>query len=181
MKKRIISLSLVLVLVLTCMFALTGCMPSDGPGVNAGHKSFNNGAFSFDYPETWLNVPFVQEFTGTAWIMDLEGSGNNINLSSMPKTDVFEKIPDADSFIEQMSPTVEAQGMTIKNGKMEKGTTNGLDYVLFSFDSEMSGTPMHQTMIFTNIGELTYMITITEVKANPAYVETLLSTLAPAK
>ena len=133
MKKRIVSLSLALILVFACMFALTGCMASDGPGVNEGYKSFNNGDISFDYPETWLNIPFIGDIAGVNMIMDLEGTGNNINILSMAKTDVYENIPDADSFIEQMRPTLEEQGMTVKDGEMDKGTTNGLDYVLFSF------------------------------------------------
>ena len=177
MKKRIISLSLALVLVLTCMVAFTGCMPSDGPGVNPGYKSFNNGDLSFDYPESWLNIPFIGEIAGMNMIMDLEGTGNNINVISVPKTDVYDKIPDADSFLEEMRPSLEEQGMTVKDGEMEKGTTNGLDYVLFSFNSEQSGTLMYQTMVITTIGESTYLITVTEIEPNPAHVDALLSSL----
>ena len=179
--KRIISISLAIMLIFSCMFLLTGCIPEDGPGVNEGYKSFNNGALSFDYPEGWLNLPFVNEISGTNMIMDLEGSGNNININSLPKTDVYDQIPDADTFIDKMSPELEAQGLIIKNGEMEKGNTNGLDYILFAFDSEQSGLQMHQTMIFTNISDFTYMIVLTEVESNPEHLDALLSTLAPVK
>lgn len=179
--KRLVSVLLTITLILSCMFTLSGCFSSDGPGVNEGYKSFNNGDLSFDYPENWLNVPFVKEIAGMNMIMDLEGTGNNINVLGMPKTDVYENIPDADTFIEQMRPSLEEREITIKDVEMDKGTTNGLDYVLFSFTSERSGPLMHQTVIITSIGELTYLITITEEEANPVYVETLLSTLSPAK
>lgn len=176
--KRRLSISLALVLVLICMFSLTSCFATDGPGINEGYKSFNNGAISFDYPETWLNIPFVKEFAGMNMIMDLEGSGNNINVNSIPKTDEFEKIEDADAFLEQIAPEIESSGMTVKDGKLEKGTTNGLDYVMVSFSSTQSDLPMYQSIIFTTVGEYTYLITVTEVQPDSVYVETIISTLS---
>ena len=178
--KKIISLSLALMLIIGCMFMFTGCT-SDGPGVNEGYKSFNNGTISFDYPETWMNIPFVESFTGVSMIMDLEGSGNNMNVNGIARSDDYMDIPDADAFMELMGPELEAQGMAITNPEMEKGTTNGLDYVYLSFDSVMSEVPMHQTIIFTSVGEFTYIITLTEVQPNAAYLDALISTLSPVK
>ena len=177
--KRIISLSLAIMLIFSCMFLLTGCIPEDGPGVNEGYKSFNNGGISFDYPETWMNVPFIESFTGLNMIMDLEGSGSNINVQSKPRSDDYMAIPDADGFMELMGPELEAQGLNVENPEMQKGTTNGLDYVLLSFDSMMSDVPMHQTIIFTSAGEYTYIIALTEMEENSAHLDALLSSLSP--
>lgn len=179
--KKIISLSLAIILIFCCMFIFTGCVSQDAPGVNEGYKSFNNGDISFDYPETWLNIPFIKEFLGINMIMDLEGSGNNINVNSVARDDSYMDIPDAESFMEQMKPELEAQGLTVENGEIEKGTVNGIDYLIFSFDSEMSEVPMKQSIIFASAGEYTYIITVTLASTNPEIVDAILSTLAPVK
>ena len=181
MKKRIISISLALVLFLSCVFSFTSCMSSDGPGVNAGYKSFNNGDISFDYPEDWMKVPFIKTFNGMDMIMDLGGSGNNIIVYTHEKTDFFKMIDNVEKFDELMRPEYEASGFVINEVTVESGITNGLEYVIFSFDAVQSDNSFIESQIITNAGNYTYMITITEVVSNPAMIDTIISTLSPAK
>ena len=170
--KKTLSTLLVVTLVISCLFALSGCSMIQDPMASEDTRLHSDGCLSFEYPMNWIKMPF-----GVDMVMDTEGTGNNINVSYEAKNDLYDDI-DIEKFNEVLKPAFEEAGLVVSNATVEKGTTNGLDYILLSYDSVMGGSNMHQTQVITTVGERTYILTITEMVADPDLVETVISTLS---
>ena len=172
--KKTLSTLLVVTLVVGCLFALSGCSMIQDPMASENTRLHSDDCLSFEYPASWFRIPF-----GVDMVMDSEGTGNNINISyDTDGNNEFYDDLDVEKFDEALKPSFEAAGMEISNVVIEKGTTNGLEYVLLSYDSVMSGTNMHMTQIVTFVNDRTYILTVTEVTPDPDLVETVLSTLS---
>lgn len=190
MKKLLCVLSAVLLLT-GCLF-LTACgnnnpapsnpasnpsssTSSEPPAVPNGYKLYDNGALAFAYPSDWTadNEEIVT-------LMNPDGVGNNITVTTEPKTDYYESIT-AKSLEDSMNESYQEYGMTVSGTTIEKKSTNGLNVVVVAFTTSYGGQTMKQTGYIVTIGNYTYSVTVTETTADSTLLSNVFNTLHAVK
>jgi len=146
-----------------------------GPELPAGYKLYTGEVVSFAYPEAW--ELFDEE--GMVMMED-EESGNNINLVSEPKTDMYDKLT-LEQFNTEMKPFYEALGMSISDAVVDKKEIDGIKLTLLSYGMSVEGLSMKQTQYMFTVGELTYTITVTEMVSDAAIALNVLNSLSVKK
>ena len=175
--KRIVSALLALLLVVGCIFTLTGCDSADKdkdenkkPVIPSGYLEYKNEAISFAYPEGWTKQD------GSVTILSDAATGNNITVVYEAKTDMYEKMT-VDEFDSTLKPQMEAAGLSISNVSIKKEKTNNLDLVKIAFDTVAMGITMKQTLLVATVGERTYTVSVTETKSDSALLSNVVKTL----
>ena len=146
--------------------------------VNApdGYVAYKNDDIGFAYPAGW-------EKTDASMVMLIDNAtGNNITVAYESKSDEYENMTQAEAE-EGIEMVAAAMSATASNVVLSKQTNqNGLSLVIITYDLNMISynVTMKQTLIATNYGGRTYLITVTEVAKDLDLLPTVLSTLATA-
>ncbi|MBQ8497784.1 MAG: hypothetical protein IJ489_10080 [Clostridia bacterium] len=135
------------------------------------YQTYDNGALSFSYPKSWTLTE------GSIVMMMDTVSGNNITVVSEPKNDYYATM-DVESFNRDMKPALESMGMTVMTASVEHtDNENGVEITVISYTASYVGAEMKQTQYITNVGTLTYCVTITEMVDDTVLVQTVFDTL----
>lgn len=188
--KKILSLVLALLMMVSAMFAFASCESPDvddkdekeenkeenkEPTVPDGYKMYDNGDIRFAYPEEWM----VSD--GSVVVISSENGGNNITVAYESKSDFYDDLT-ADEFMSTMGPQFSALGQNISNVKVAHPTNEvGVKLTKISLNNTVSGVNMKQTMYVISSGNLNYIVTVTEVQANTKLVNTVFDTLCESK
>ena len=133
--KKILSLILALLMMVSAMFAFASCESSDAddndekedvddkkddnskkePTVPEGYKMYDNGDIRFAYPEEWR----VDD--GSVAVISSKNGGNNITVAYEDKSDFYDDLT-ADEFMSTMGPQFSAFGQNISNAKVAHPT-----------------------------------------------------------
>ena len=193
--KKILSLILALLMMVSAMFAFASCESSDAddndekedvddkkddnskkePTVPEGYKMYDNGDIRFAYPEEWK----VDD--GSVAVISSKNGGNNITVAYEDKSDFYDDLT-ADEFMSTMGPQFSALGQKISNVKVAHPTNEvGVKLTKISLNNTVSGVNMKQTMYVISSGSLNYIVTVTEVQANTKLVNNVFNTLCESK
>ena len=141
-----------------------------------GYKKYDNGKISFAYPDSWSKTGGSVDT-----IVNETGEGNNITVSYEEKSDIYSEM-DLASFNSTLKPVFESFGMTVSNASVEQlKNDNGVDLTKIRYTAKVSGTTMTQTMLILAVGDLNYIVTVTETEAQPELVENVYKTLTIVK
>ena len=193
--KRILSLVLALLMMVSAMFAFASCESPDvddndkkedvddkkednskkEPTVPDGYKMYDNGDIRFAYPEEW------KVSNGSVVVISSENGGNNITVAYEGKSDFYDDLT-ADEFMSTMGPQFSALGQNISNVKVAHPTNEvGVKLTKISLNNTVSGINMKQTMYVISSGSLNYIVTVTEVQADTKLVNAVFNTLCESK
>ena len=193
--KKILSLILALLMMVSAMFTFASCESSDAddndekedvddkkddnskkePTVPEGYKMYDNGDIRFAYPEEWK----VDD--GSVAVISSKNGGNNITVAYENKTDFYDDLT-ADEFMSTMGPQFSAFGQNISNVKVAHPTNeSGVKLTKISFNNTVSGVKMNQTMYVIASGSRNYIVTVTEVTTDAELVNTVFNTLCKSK
>ena len=139
--------------------------------VTREYQTYDNGALSFSYPKSW-------SLTEGAVDMMMDAlSGNNITVTSEPKSDYYATM-NTETFCAEIQPTLESMGMAISNVSVEHTkNANGVEMTVIAYTANYAGMEMKQTQYITNVGNLSYSVTMTEMVDDAALVQTVFDTL----
>ena len=185
--KRILIVLLALAMVLSMAFALASCnddkkendtketekpAEKEPAAIPEGYVLYDNGKITFAYPEKW---------TKTAGSVDIitneSGIGNNITVSYEQYSDTYKKMT-VEDFNTMLKPYLEAAGMTVANvavTQLKNG--NEINVTKIVYTATANGVSMGQTLFVVAVGELNYIVTVTETEADAALVNNVFNTL----
>lgn len=193
--KKILSLILALLMMVSAMFAFASCESFDADGndekedvddkkddnskkeptVPEGYKMYDNGDIRFAYPEEWK----VDD--GSVAVISSKNGGNNITVAYEDKSDFYDDLT-AEKFMSTMGPQFSAFGQNISNVKVAHPTNEaGVKLTKISFNNTVSGVKMNQTMYVIASGSRNYIVTVTEVTTDAELVNTVFDTLCKSK
>lgn len=197
--KRLLTCLLALILVLTCVFAMTACGEKEDPKKESeaedtssvesaesaesaestpeaykpakGYKLYSKSGISFAYPEDWEIEDDV--------IIDENGNNINMNYSAASKAEaeVFRTLSN-DTFMELMGNLYEAMGMSVSNHNVKTVTNaSGVEVISCEFSLSFEGIEMNMCQ-FIILGEKKhYTITITEMTDIDAVIAEVLKSI----
>ncbi len=191
--KRLLTCLLALVLVLTCLFAMTACGEKEEPKKESeaedtssaesaestpeayktakGYKLYSKSGISFAYPENWEIEDDV--------IIDENGNNINMTYSAASKADaeVFRTLSN-DTFMELMGNIYEAMGMSVSNHNVKTVTNaSGVEVISCEFSLSIEDIEMNMCQ-FIILGEKKhYTITITEMTDVDAVIAEVLKSI----
>lgn len=139
--------------------------------VTREYQTYDNGALSFSYPKLW-------SLTEGAVDMMMDAlSGNNITVTSEPKSDYYATM-NTETFCAEIQPTLESMGMAISEVSVEQiKNANALALTKIVYTNQYMNTTMKQTLFITTVGNETYTVTVTEAVADASLVEMVFTTL----
>ena len=139
-----------------------------------GYQLYSDGTITFAYPKNWSKTD------GSTVILQNTGNGNNITVVYEAKTDYYENLTKT-KFQEELKPALESIGMSISNETVTQlQNDNGMKITEIAYSVEMQGKTFKQTLLITTIGQDTYTVTLTEMKADNMTNQTLFHTLGTA-
>ena len=144
------------------------------PVIPTGYQLYSDGTITFAYPKNWSKTD------GSTVILQNTGNGNNITVVYEAKTDYYENLTKT-KFQEELKPALESIGMSISNETVTQlQNDNGMKITEIAYSVEMQGKTFKQTLLITTIGQDTYTVTLTEMKADNMTNQTLFHTLGTA-
>lgn len=177
--KRLFCAFLALAMTLSCVLVLASCGSDDQKQEPAatpdGYATYNNGDISFAYPSAWT----VKD-GNPATIADEAGAKNNITVVYEPKNDTYEKSSDAE-LEKTFKDSLSMMGMSISEFKRTKTKNDYNDIIKISFVSAVSGISIRQTQFIANVGERTYVVTVTEMATDKTLVDNVFNTFVVLK
>ena len=176
--KKVCSVALALLLVLSCVFTLCACGKDDGtkkPEIPEGYKKYQNEAISFGYPENWK----VQE-GGVTILSDASGEGNNITVVSGEDDGTYQDMT-MEKFNTTVKPAYEVMGMAVSDVSLETVTTNGLSVLKIAYTVSAAEVSLGQTQYIVMAEGKMHAITVTESTPDEKLVNTVLETLRLVK
>ena len=134
-----------------------------------GYTLYNNGKISFAYPDTWKESDGI--------LADENSAVNNITVTFEQKSDIYINM-DVESFNSTLKPAFEQAGLTVTDPSVEQLTNdNDTRITKICCTTAVYGVTMKQTMLIVAVGDLNYVITVTEVTPDAALVENVYKTL----
>ena len=105
------------------------------------------------------------------------GAGNNITVSYEQYSDIYKEM-DVAGFNSTLKPYLEAAGMTVTNVSVKQlKNENGTDMTKIAYSAKTNGVSMGQTMYIVAVGEMNYIVTVTETTTDAKLVENVYNTL----
>lgn len=180
--KRLLTCLLALILVLTCVFAMTACGEKEDPKKESeaedtssveetvstpkeyvpaeGYKLYTKSGISFAYPKAWTLTDGAQPV-----MQDI--NGNNINMTSentsKANNELYESLSN-DNFMDVFGAAYEAMGMTIGKYDVKKEANEfGTEVIRCEFSLTYQGVKMNMYQFIVMGEKKNFVITVTEV------------------
>lgn len=169
--KKILSLFIVLILILSTMLVLSSCQGGKLPEAPDGYLMYSDNHIYFAYPETLErtdNGNYVQ--------LSPKDGGNNITVAKGAYDSTFDNMS-VETFRTYLKPGLTQAGMTITNEKVTHNTEKGFDIAIVTYDVYAYNVNMEQTLFMLKAGNLVYSITVTSLTDAEAMINTLFETL----
>ena len=175
--KKIISLILVILFMVSCAYSLSSCGNLNLPSIPKGYKRYHNGYISFCYPDGWQRM--------VSGIYDLikcpTGNGNNILVTYEDETDDEDYTPSYSYSYDGNMLKICLGGSTIKlaDFSVTEGVVNDTKIVKLSYyvgESQPNVRRLRQNIIITTVEERTFMVIISEIDYDDDLADTIVNT-----
>ena len=168
--KKLSKNTIIYALILSLTLILGAC--NKETSIPEGYQLYDDGAISFAYPDDW-----IKNEASIVILINESGIGNNISVVYESNTGIYENMT-KESYTETYTALYEAMGLSVEINEFETLTnTNGLSIIKISQTTVTMGIEMAQTQYITDIGDLTYIITISETTPDAELVQNVFDTL----
>ena len=175
--KKFVSLILVILLTVGCMYSLASCGNLTLPKVPDGYKRYHNGYISFCYPEGWGRTIYrIYDV-----IKSPKHDGDNIIVTYEDETDDEDYEPSYSYSYDGDTLTIRLGGNTLKFSDflITEGVVNDTNIVRISYymgEPQPNVHRMRQNIIVTKVEDRTFMVIISEINYDDSLADTIVDT-----